>query len=189
MSSFVRGVGGWLRRRAENVAAAMLAVMFLAFIAQIVMRYVLGLPTGWTNELTVILWLWLVLFGCAFVVREDEEIRLDLIYSAAPAPARRPRWRVPATRPVGGETGSWARCRARRCAHNRKPCAPSDPDLQLSGDEKAPFRGSYHRPRGLSSQIVDGREAAQALSAAPSAAPIRADDARADWNRARTLLG
>ncbi|GGF32132.1 C4-dicarboxylate ABC transporter permease [Youhaiella tibetensis] len=89
MSSFVRGVGGWLRRRAENVAAAMLAVMFLAFIAQIVMRYVLGLPTGWTNELTVILWLWLVLFGCAFVVREDEEIRLDLIYSAAPAPARR----------------------------------------------------------------------------------------------------
>jgi len=89
MSSFVRGVGGWLRRRAENVAAAMLAVMFLAFIAQIVMRYVLGLPTGWTNELTVILWLWLVLFGCAFVVREDEEIRLDLIYSAAAAPARR----------------------------------------------------------------------------------------------------
>ncbi|AKR54422.1 Tripartite ATP-independent periplasmic transporter, DctQ [Devosia sp. H5989] len=89
MSSFVSGVGGWLRRRAENVAAAMLAVMFLAFIAQIVMRYVLGLPTGWTNELTVILWLWLVLFGCAFVVREDEEIRLDLIYSAAPAPARR----------------------------------------------------------------------------------------------------
>jgi len=89
MSSFVRGVGGWLRRRAENVAAAMLAVMFLAFIAQIVMRYVLGVPTGWTNELTVILWLWLVLFGCAFVVREDEEIRLDLIYSAAPSPARR----------------------------------------------------------------------------------------------------
>ena len=30
----------WLARRAENVAAAMLAVMFVAFIIQIFFRYV-----------------------------------------------------------------------------------------------------------------------------------------------------
>ena len=34
-------------------------------------------------------WLWLVLFGAAFVVRENEEIRLDLIYSASPERVRR----------------------------------------------------------------------------------------------------
>ena len=75
-------MGAWLRRRAENVAAALLAVMFAAFIAQIVFRYVFNLPTGWSSELTVALWLWLVLWGAAFVVKESEEIRFDLIYGA-----------------------------------------------------------------------------------------------------------
>jgi C4-dicarboxylate transporter DctQ subunit len=78
----MRVAGAWLRRRAENVAAAMLAVMFAAFIVQIVFRYFLNLPTGWTSELTVVLWLWLVLWGAAFVLREHEEIRFDLISGA-----------------------------------------------------------------------------------------------------------
>ena len=78
----MRVAGAWLRRRAENVAAAMLAVMFAAFIVQIVVRYFLNLPTGWTSELTVVLWLWLVLWGAAFVLREHEEIRFDLISGA-----------------------------------------------------------------------------------------------------------
>jgi C4-dicarboxylate transporter, DctQ subunit len=78
-----REVGGWLRRRAENVAAAMLAVMFAAFILQIVFRYFFNFPVGWTSELTVVMWLWLVLWGAAFVLREPEEIRFDLLSGAA----------------------------------------------------------------------------------------------------------
>jgi TRAP-type C4-dicarboxylate transport system permease small subunit len=79
----MRLAGAWLRRRAENVAAAMLAVMFAAFIIQIVFRYFFNLPVGWTSELTVVMWLWLVLWGAAFVLREDEEIRFDLLSGAA----------------------------------------------------------------------------------------------------------
>jgi C4-dicarboxylate transporter DctQ subunit len=75
-------LAAWLRRRAENVAAAMLAVMFVAFIIQIVFRYFLNFPIGWTSELTVIMWLWLVLWGAAFVVKESEEIRFDLLSGA-----------------------------------------------------------------------------------------------------------
>ena len=63
----------------------MLAAMFAAFILQIVFRYLLNLPIGWTNEISVILWIWLVLWGAAFVVREEEEIRFDLIYASARA--------------------------------------------------------------------------------------------------------
>ncbi|HEV3008878.1 MAG TPA: TRAP transporter small permease subunit [Burkholderiales bacterium] len=84
----MREVGAWLRRRAENVAAAMLAVMFAAFIIQIVFRYFFNLPTGWTSELTVVMWLWLVLWGAAFVLREDEEIRFDLISGSVGRRAR-----------------------------------------------------------------------------------------------------
>jgi TRAP-type C4-dicarboxylate transport system permease small subunit len=83
VDSRLRTIAGWLYRRAENVLAAMLAVMFAAFLLQIVFRYVLNLPVGWTNELSAILWIWLVLFGAAFVVREEEEMRFDLLYASA----------------------------------------------------------------------------------------------------------
>ena len=76
-------------RFAELVLAMLLAVMFVAFIVQIVFRYVFNFPIGWTSELTVITWLWLVLWGAAFVVTEAEEIRFDLIYSAVGARTRR----------------------------------------------------------------------------------------------------
>jgi C4-dicarboxylate transporter, DctQ subunit len=79
----MQSIGAWLRRRAENVAAAMLAVMFAAFVVQIVFRYVFNLPTGWSSELAVILWLWLVLWGAAFVVKESEAIRFDLLSGKA----------------------------------------------------------------------------------------------------------
>ena len=67
---------------------ALLAVMFVAFIVQIVFRYFFNWPIGWTSELTVIAWLWLVLWGSAFVLRESEEIRFDLLHAAAGRRAR-----------------------------------------------------------------------------------------------------
>ncbi len=82
MSPYLRRAGAWLQRRAENVAAGLLAIMFVAFIVQIVFRYLFNFPIGWTSELTVVTWLWLVLWGAAFVLREKEEIRFDLIYGA-----------------------------------------------------------------------------------------------------------
>lgn len=82
-------LGEWLRKRAENIQALMLAVMFFSFILQVVFRYFLNWPTGWSSELTVIMWLWLVLWGAAFVVREDEEIRFDLIYDSVTRGVRR----------------------------------------------------------------------------------------------------
>src|SRR5512145_2390499 len=79
----MREAGAWLRRRAENIAAAMIAVMFFAFLVQIVFRYFFNFPVGWASELSVVLWLWLVLWGAAFVVKEREEIRFDLLTELA----------------------------------------------------------------------------------------------------------
>src|SRR6185503_17232207 len=78
----------WLHKRAENIAAGMLAVMFLAFVVQIVFRYLFSFPIGWSSELTVVCWLWLVLWGSAFVLSEREEIRFDLLYGAVGPRAR-----------------------------------------------------------------------------------------------------
>ena len=74
-------LGLWLRRRAENVAVALLSVMFATFIIQIFFRYVLNNPIGWSEEVIITTWLWTVLWGAAFILGEAEEIRFDIIYS------------------------------------------------------------------------------------------------------------
>jgi TRAP-type C4-dicarboxylate transport system permease small subunit len=84
----MRQAAAWLRRRAEDIAAAMVAVMFAAFVVQIVFRYFFNFPVGWTSELSVVMWLWLVLWGAAFVVKESEEIRFDLLSGLAGRRAR-----------------------------------------------------------------------------------------------------
>jgi C4-dicarboxylate transporter DctQ subunit len=81
MMSRVVAIARWLRRRAENVAVALLSIMFASFIIQIFFRYVLNNPIGWSEEVIVTMWLWTVLWGAAFILSEKEEIRFDIIYS------------------------------------------------------------------------------------------------------------
>ena len=82
-------IGRWLYQRAENIQALMLGVMFFAFMAQVTLRYLFNFSTGWSFELTVVMWLWMVLWGAAFVAREEEEIRFDLLYGSVRESIRR----------------------------------------------------------------------------------------------------
>jgi C4-dicarboxylate transporter DctQ subunit len=88
MNPTVRRASRWLYAAGENLLAAMLAVMFFTFLLQIFFRYIMNWPTGWTNELSAILWIWIVLFGAAFVLKEQEEMRFDLIYASVGARTR-----------------------------------------------------------------------------------------------------
>ena len=81
-------VARWLRRRAENVSAFLLLAMFLCFVLQIVARYVFNYPLGWTDEVSVLCWIWCTLWGAVFVLRERDEVRFDIIYSAMSAGTR-----------------------------------------------------------------------------------------------------
>jgi TRAP-type C4-dicarboxylate transport system permease small subunit len=63
--------------------------MFLFFILQIVARYVFNYPLGWTEEASVLCWIWCTLWGAAFVVRERDEVRFDIIYSSVGENTRR----------------------------------------------------------------------------------------------------
>ncbi len=87
-AQYHRGLA-WLHRFTEAVAAGLLAVIFIAFIVQIVMRYLFNWPVGWTTELSLAAWLWLVLWGAAFVLKDDDEIRIDLFTARAGPRMRR----------------------------------------------------------------------------------------------------
>jgi TRAP-type C4-dicarboxylate transport system permease small subunit len=96
----------WFSVGTDAIAGLMLAAMFATFLLQIGSRYSpqiisnLGLaetfpwlgtiePLGWTLELCLILWIWIVFFGCAFNVRERDHVTFDILYLAAPRGPRR----------------------------------------------------------------------------------------------------
>lgn len=74
----------WFTRGVNIISAAMLAAMSVTFLLQIFSRYVLLTPFGWTLELCLILWVWIVFFGCAFLLRERDHVTFDIFYLAAP---------------------------------------------------------------------------------------------------------
>lgn len=79
----------WLSARADNVAAGLLAAMFLTFLVQILARYVFNHPVGWTLELCLTFWLWLVFWESAFLLRDGDHVRFDLFYQMAGPRLRR----------------------------------------------------------------------------------------------------
>ena len=73
-----------LQSFANFITATMLAVLFFTFLLQIFSRYILKAPFGWTLELCLILWLWIVFFGCSFAVRDQDHVKFDIFYYATP---------------------------------------------------------------------------------------------------------
>ena len=74
---------------ANVLCAAMLAAMFATFLLQIFSRYVMQEPFGWTLELCLTLWVWIVFFGNAFIVRDKDHVAFDIFYLMAPNRLRR----------------------------------------------------------------------------------------------------
>ncbi len=79
----------WGRVTANAVAAALFAALFLVFIVQVVARFVFDQPLAWTDELAVVLYIWMVLWCAAFVVRAREHVMFDLVYNIASARVQR----------------------------------------------------------------------------------------------------
>jgi TRAP-type C4-dicarboxylate transport system permease small subunit len=90
----MRRIARLLGAGADAMAAAMLAAIFVVFLLQIGARYVapafgVQMTLGWTIEVNLTLWLWLVLFSCAFVLRERDHVKFDLLYSHVGPGAKR----------------------------------------------------------------------------------------------------
>jgi len=85
----MRGLVRFLQARADNVAVGLLAAMFVAFMLQILTRYVINLPLAWTLEVCLTTWLWLVFWASAFVLTERDHVTFDLLSIAVGRKLRR----------------------------------------------------------------------------------------------------
>jgi TRAP-type C4-dicarboxylate transport system permease small subunit len=77
-----------LHRGAELISAAAFALMFGAFMVQIVSRYIFDAPVSWSLEICSIGYIWIVFWTCDILVSERQHIIFDVLYVKFP-----PRWR------------------------------------------------------------------------------------------------
>jgi TRAP-type C4-dicarboxylate transport system permease small subunit len=81
--------GAALQRAARLVAGLMFAGVFLVFLYKIVMRYTFHEALAWGEEVSVILFIWIIFWANAFLVRDKEQITFDLVYRLFPATTQR----------------------------------------------------------------------------------------------------
>jgi TRAP-type C4-dicarboxylate transport system permease small subunit len=84
----LRALAAVFIRFTEVVGVVLLTAMFASFIIQIVWRYILNDPLGWTLEACLLAWLWVVLWGGAFLLRDRDHVRFDILITVSPKPAR-----------------------------------------------------------------------------------------------------
>ena len=80
---------GAFTRAAEVVSTLAFAAMFVLFLAGIFARYVLGKPLAWSDELIMVIFLWVVFLTEAFVITEREQVTFDGVYDLVGERARR----------------------------------------------------------------------------------------------------
>jgi TRAP-type C4-dicarboxylate transport system permease small subunit len=84
-----RGLAKGAATVAEAAGVALFAAMFAMFIAGVVMRYAVGQPLTWSDEVCVVLLLWSTFWAAAFVVKIGEHVTFDMLYAAAAPRGRR----------------------------------------------------------------------------------------------------
>jgi C4-dicarboxylate transporter, DctQ subunit len=79
---------GTLVSAAELLAALGISAIAVLVAYEVVSRYLFGLPTLWTQDLSIYLLLWAAFLGLAPTERAGEHIRIDLLVKTLPARAQ-----------------------------------------------------------------------------------------------------
>lgn len=66
---------------AGAVGVALFATLFCVFVVQVTARFGFNKPIPWTDELAVVLYVWVILWCAAFVVPAREHVVFDLVWN------------------------------------------------------------------------------------------------------------
>jgi TRAP-type C4-dicarboxylate transport system permease small subunit len=78
-----------MKRAAAAVSAALMAAVLGVVLLGVARRYLFGAPLTWSDELTVILFMWSVFWTAAFAVPLREHVAFDLVFETLPPRAAR----------------------------------------------------------------------------------------------------
>jgi len=91
---------------ARIVGGTLFIALFAVFVLQVVSRFLLNRPLPWTDELAVVLYVWIILWACATMVPTREHVMFDLLWQEASPNARR--WMTLAGHGLIGGLSLWA---------------------------------------------------------------------------------
>ncbi|MDP2699414.1 TRAP transporter small permease [Thalassospira sp.] len=78
----MRSVIPFLKTGADGIAVILFTAMFGLFLVQVFSRYVLNAPLGWTVEVCLVLYIWLVFWTSAFILRERDHVSFNMLFLA-----------------------------------------------------------------------------------------------------------
>ena len=73
----------WFKKAANAIGGGLFLTLFIVFVVQVTARFGFNKPLAWTDELAVILYVWIILWAAAFVVPEREHVAFDLLWNSA----------------------------------------------------------------------------------------------------------
>ena len=79
----------WFKKTANAIGGGLFLTLFIVFVIQVMARFGLNKPLAWTDELAVILYVWIILGAAAFMVPEREHVAFDLLWNSAGPRTRR----------------------------------------------------------------------------------------------------
>jgi TRAP-type C4-dicarboxylate transport system permease small subunit len=85
----IKQVWEFVTKAAEIACVLGFAALFMTFVVQVFFRYVLNNPLSWTQEVSGILYVWIVCVGAATIVKEREHVAFNLIYESVRPQYRR----------------------------------------------------------------------------------------------------
>lgn len=87
MSGIFDRISLWLARLSEWVTIAMALALVISLLVSIFFRYVVGSALSWPEEISLMLFVWIVLLAGSLGVREGYHVRLTIFIKRLPLPA------------------------------------------------------------------------------------------------------
>jgi TRAP-type C4-dicarboxylate transport system permease small subunit len=78
----------YLKRWLEYLGGLLFLALFVVFILQIGARFLFNHPLPWTDELAVVLYLWVIFWACAFMVPASSHVSIDVLVMQLPPTLR-----------------------------------------------------------------------------------------------------
>ena len=78
----------WLKAAADAIGGMLFLALFVVFVVQITARFAFNKPLAWTDEMAVILYVWVILWSAAVIVPEREHVVFDLVWNSVGKRAR-----------------------------------------------------------------------------------------------------
>lgn len=79
----------WIKRFDHYAGMILMGFIILLANANVFMRYVVGKPWGWVEEVTIFIFVWLIMFGAAAVTMAEGHCSIDVLARKLPPGPRK----------------------------------------------------------------------------------------------------